>query len=106
MGGIPVESAECDGCLSDIADVSEADTAAKENGESDEACKPESHRHGIRGEKCKTVIRDRRELVQSCKAKVDCRNEREDTGEEEEVDLNWRHVAPIVGPPVGDCSCC
>lgn len=63
MGSIPVESTECDGCFGDIANVSEADTAAEENGESDEACEPESHGHGICGKEREAVVRDGREFV-------------------------------------------
>ena len=74
MRCIPIESTECDGSLGHIADVSEADTAAEEDGKSDEACKPEGHGHGISGEESEAVVCDCGELVQGCEAEVDCRD--------------------------------
>lgn len=74
MRDIPIESTKCDGCLGDIANVSKADTAAKEDGKSDEACEPKGHGHGICGEECEAVVCDCWELVQGCEAEVNCRD--------------------------------
>lgn len=60
---VPVEGTECDGCLGNIANVSEADTAAEEDGKSDETCEPKGHGHGICGKEGEAVVRDRREFV-------------------------------------------
>jgi len=103
---IPVESTESNRCFCDIADVTEANTAAKEDCESNEAAEPKGHGQGISTEEDELVVGDGWELVQGCEAEVDCCDQAENAGEEEEVDLGRRHVAPVIGPPVGNYSCC
>jgi len=101
----PIEGTECNGRLCDIADVSEADTAAEEDGECDEPGEPEGHGRGVSCEESISVVGNCWELVHGCEAKVCCCDQAVYRAEKEEVDLGWRHVTPVVGPPVGDiCS--
>lgn len=101
---VPVERSKRNGSLRDIAHVAKADAAAKENSQCDETSEPEGHSRSISSEKCISVIGKTRELVDGRESEVCCCDQAVYAAEEEEIDLGGRHVAPVVGPPVGDCK--